>query len=354
MKTSYPPNTVRFSERTRAQGRMFAAESKKSVPGKGIYVTFFGANALYITDGEANILIDPYFSRDHFHIIDWPKKHRELYLNEGRISGCLKWLGISNLDAILLTHSHFDHSMDIGCVSRCFAGKKEYPPIYGCESVANVALGILAPKKSSELPKNDRNKRKTEFSKLCEKYNINLVKSDYDKTYQIGKGKFSIKFIEARHLPIPFAGLFLKGKINKPLIPGGDIYDYKEGEIHSIIIKHQDLGNVHIMGSANYVPGQLVRLHESDKPHAMILAAAGLVKHSHMEEFHDQVIGPCSSAKVFLSHWDSFNIPLDEDMRWKRRIDPLAPNEIDLDPYEIRKVLKKSAFLPLLKSVRVL
>jgi hypothetical protein len=245
--------------------------------------------------------------------------------------------------------------MDIGHVSRTFfAKRKVYPPIYGCESVAHVALGTLAPKESSEFSKLDRKKRVAEFRSLCKRYNIKLVNSNYEKTYPIGKGKFSVKFVKARHLefPFPLIGSLLKGKIEKPLIPGGDIYDYKEGEIHSIIIKHKDFGNILIMGSANYISGQFKRLDEKDRPRAMILAAAGLVGARKIGKYNKEVAVPCSPAKVFFSHWDNFSIPLDEDMQWMRRISLL--DEIDIDLNEIRRVFESSVFLPLLEGVKVL
>jgi Beta-lactamase superfamily domain len=349
----YPPAQVRFSSLTKEQQGTFALKSAVE-PGRGVYVTFFGANSFHVTDGITNILIDPYFSRDHyyFEVPFWPVK---LPLSPDRISGCLNRMNIPKLDAILTTHAHFDHSIDVGYVSSYFARARAathfdgnpYPPLYGCRSVANVALGSLAPEESSKFPKYNVYERKEAFASLCKKYNINVVGSSYDASFQCAD--FSVKFIEARHIKLPIeVRKELCGAVDDPLVPERDYYAYKEGEIHSLVIKHKRWGNVLIMGSANYVPGQYDRLSVEDRPNAMILGIGFLHKKDGIAQYRDNAIKPFNPGKVFLSHWDDLKTLLDEDMKW------MSHTSHD-DIYKaVSAVCRDTAFLPLLECVKVL
>jgi hypothetical protein len=263
-------------------------------------------------------------------------------------------LSIPSLDAILTTHAHFDHSIDIGFVSSCFAKAgtasrpdPTYPPLFGCKSVANVALGSLAPEESAGLPKFNVYDRDLKFASLCQKYNIRVVNSSYSQSYNVGD--FTVKFIEARHIKLPFpVRKDLNGIIEDPVIPEKDYYAYKQGEIHSLLIKHEHFGNILVAGSANYVPRQSGCLLAEDGPKAMVLGIGFLHTKDDIKQYRDNAIKPFKPEKVFFSHWDDLKTLLDEDMHW------MAETNADEIYNAASSVCNNVSFLPLLECVKVL
>ena len=77
-------------------------------PPSSIEITWFGVTTAVIETTESTILIDPYFSRPPFNTEDPTTKGHALYqeiMQAGQIDG---------LDAILVSHAHFDHIVDVG------------------------------------------------------------------------------------------------------------------------------------------------------------------------------------------------------------------------------------------------
>ncbi len=104
-----------------------------------VRMKYLGTNSLFITDGETNLLVDPYFSRPNAKPNDLDA---EIEPDAETIENALKTAGIDRVDAILVTHSHWDHSLDIAEISNYLKKPEgDYVPIYGDVSVANVALG---------------------------------------------------------------------------------------------------------------------------------------------------------------------------------------------------------------------
>ena len=97
-----------------------------------IRVTFLGVSTLLIDDGETALMTDGFFSR--------PDKKSALLgsivPDVAVIATSLERAGVQRLAAVIVGHSHYDHSMDAPEVA-----KRTGALVIGSESTANVARG---------------------------------------------------------------------------------------------------------------------------------------------------------------------------------------------------------------------
>src|SRR6185295_19924135 len=72
--------------------------------------TWLGNTGVLLRDGEHAIMVDPFFTRPPglFNML----LNRRIAPDEQLIAQWLKKLGVSHLDAVLVSHSHYDHGMD--------------------------------------------------------------------------------------------------------------------------------------------------------------------------------------------------------------------------------------------------
>lgn len=107
-------------------------------------VTWLGTTAVLLDDGQSALMVDPFFTRPPglLNLL----LNREIAPDETRIAEGLTAAGVRRLEAVLVSHTHFDHAMDAGVVARLTGA-----PLLGSPSTANVGRGAGLPEDRIEV-----------------------------------------------------------------------------------------------------------------------------------------------------------------------------------------------------------
>jgi hypothetical protein len=298
-----------------------------------VRIKFFGCNSIYITDGTTQLLIDPFFSRPRANMDFFWNRRRQIRSDPRIVEATLDHAQIQSVDAILMTHAHWDHALDIAEVWHALhPPDSDYPKIYGCDSIYHVAQGGDVPDSYFQPPVRNR-------------------------IFRIGN--FKVCFIPGKHALMPTIASqhASEGSITQRLpstnFGTARVDDYREGEISDILIEHRH-GLILNKGSANFVPGSIgsfINMHSSRvsaRPglpscpadqnrfiDVVILSCAGfntlgwvlrrsLASYDEdrrvYNNFWDEVISPTKPYLLLFSHWDEFtegrDNMLDKPPRW--------------------------------------
>lgn len=246
----------------------YAARHYAAAPApRALTATWFGTTAVLLDDGAHAIFIDPFFTR--------PPGFGRLLRNaaiepdEALIRDWLARAGVTQLSAVLVSHSHYDHSMDAGVVARLTGA-----PLAGSPSTLNVGRGAGL-----------------DAGRLVE------MRSGEPHTF----GSFEVTFVESRHAGA--SGGRPTGDILQPLAPPARFLDYKQGGTYSILVAHPQ-GRVLHHGSAGFVEGAL----DGRRADVVLLGIAMLPE---LGGYLKAVVDATGAHRVMPIHWDDFTRPLD-------------------------------------------
>jgi L-ascorbate metabolism protein UlaG (beta-lactamase superfamily) len=250
-------------------------------PGK-LRVRFLGVSTLLFDDGETAILTDGFFSR--------PAKTQVLFGKVAPdpvlIAQSLRRAGITQLSAVLVGHSHYDHAMDAPEVAR-----RTGAVLIGSPSTAQIGRGWgLA---------EDRIR----------------VAADGDS---MQFGRFRVSFIRSQHVPSAVTG----GEISAPLAPPVRAHEYREGGSYSLLIRH-GVRSLLVQESAGFVEGAL-----RGRQAEVVLLGIGLLgkqADSYRDAYWRETVTTVGARRVIPIHWDDFSLPLSQPLR------PLPPPLDDFD-----------------------
>lgn len=235
----------------------------------GVNVTWLGTAGVLVSDGRTGILIDPYVTRSGL----W-KVILGSALNPDRelVRQWVGRLGAGNIQAVVVSHSHFDHALDAP-----FFALKTGAPLMGSESTLNVGRGAGMPE-------------------------TQLVK--VEPGIPVSIGDFSLSVIESRHGPALFGKVPYPGAIEGPLVPPRPARDYKLGATYAVLISHPSGAILH-HGSAGFIPG----MYEGVHAYVVLLGIAG---RGDTQSYLAEVPARVGAGTVIPVHFDDFFHPLDE------------------------------------------
>lgn len=235
-----------------------------------VTVQWFGVTCLLIRDATSAILLDPFFTRPE----GWLPLilNRPIAPNADVIRHWLQQAGVERLDAVAVSHSHYDHVLDAGWVARHTGAT-----LLGSASTANVGRGAGLPESK-----------------------IQTIVPGQPMTF----GSFTITFIESRHGGA--TGGRPTGVIDAPLAVPAPYLAFKQGGTYSILIEHA-AGTALLNGSAGVVPGSLQSLSADT-------ALLGIALVDDNEAYLNDVVDAIGATRVMPVHWDDFSRPLDAPM----------------------------------------
>lgn len=243
-------------------------------------LTHFGAAGWSITDGSTTILLDPYLSRIRFRgrkygphdATEVPGDERPIvHMNEEpAIDTATIDARITCADYILLSHSHFNHCMDVPYIAR-----KTGAVVIGTESVASVAQNGAVPEEQTIV-----------------------VKGGEDLQFP----ELSVKVIPSLHSPLScklyrdFGSIQLQ---DEPLT----LDEYVEGGTLAYLLRIAGR-EILLFGSMNYIEREMQGL----RPDIALIASAPprLDIHDYTGRLLRAIGRP---AIVIATHWDDQGLP---------------------------------------------
>jgi L-ascorbate metabolism protein UlaG (beta-lactamase superfamily) len=241
-----------------------------------LQATFLGTTSLLFSDGKTCLLTDGFFSRPPL----WRVALGRIAPDRTAIERGMTRAGITRLDAVLVSHSHYDHALDAPEVARLGGAL-----LAGSPSSAHVARGWG----------------------LAEEQ-IRVVQSGDSLTF----GAFRVSFLPSTHaLPNLEAGT-----IDRPLVPPARASAYKDGGCFSLLIEHP-AGSLLLQSSAGFIPNGLAGVHAD----AALLSLAMLGRRSprYRLAYFEQVAGLTGARVVYPIHHDDFTRPLGDKVTFLPR-----------------------------------
>lgn len=225
--------------------------------------------SMVIEDEKTVIFIDPMFTRAG--VLNWMALSK-LRSNEALVQSVLKDNNISKVDALFISHSHFDHSIDAPIVAKLTGGI-----LYVDESSERIAKAYKDPKIKTQR-----------FQNL--------------KTIQVGD--FKITPIERVHSEIRTFGIhFLPGPV--PADFDFDFYDYNVGNTWLYYIEHPKGKIVIDQGSEPFIERLKPFTQSAD---VLIQGVANRLNDEAITDGYMNFLKP----KVFMPlHFDNFIWPFD-------------------------------------------
>lgn len=245
--------------------------SPAATDGPGVSVTWLGTAGVLVSDGQTDILIDPFVSR--YGLL---RVGLGLPLNprQDLIKQWLGRLGCTGVQVVLVSHSHYDHVLDAPYFAR-----ETGALLAGSASTLNAGRGVGLPE-------------------------TQLMPVQPGTPFRAGA--FTLRFIESRHGPALFGRVPYPGTIDQPLVPPQKASAYKLGGVYGILLEHP-AGTILHHGSAGFLSG----MYDDIRADVILL---GITGREDTGTYLGEVPEKVRPRLVIPIHFDDFFTPLDDEI----------------------------------------
>ena len=227
-----------------------------------VRVQWMGTAGLFVSDGESSFLIDPFVSR--YRVM----RVVSILPVESKIETVREWIQRLHVPAsspILLSHSHYDHALDMPNFARELGAS-----VYGSSSAMQLGIGAGLPE---------------EHLKVLTGGIVQI-------------GKFRITTRVGCHGPQLGNIELWTGDINAPVVPPVPARRYKVGNTYAFHVQHPRGSFIHQASACN-VPNGLTGL-------AASTIFLGIAARAGTHELLSPIIAQTGVTRVIPIHWDDF------------------------------------------------
>ena len=249
---------------------------------------FFGVSTLLFDDGKDQILIDGFFSRPSL----WQVLTSKLASDHTLLNRLINHYQLDRTRAVLVTHSHYDHALDLAALSQLLPNVK----VVGSPSSLHITRANTSIQASQLIPV------------------IPFQTQQY--------GRFNIIAIPSAHTPPTAVNDDLGEELTKPLELPAKFSAFKEGGSYDYFIEHQGQ-RILIKASTGYVPNQYQGLQVD----TLFLGIAQLSRQSaeYQAAYLKETLENLQPKVVIPIHWDNFFQPLDQPLVFLPRLADHVP-----------------------------
>lgn len=236
--------------------------------GSEVRASWLGTAGVYLTDGDAAFVIDPFVSRKTLFTVVFG---RVLEPDPRIVQRWIDKLHMPKGTPVLVSHSHFDHVLDAPTFATLLEGR-----LVG--SASTLAVG-----KASGLPENRRERIAPGGSTQV--------------------GSFRITALGSCHEPTAFGIVIYGGEIDESLKLPASASAYRVGDTYTYVVEHPQ-GTVVHHASPCTVPGMF----KGVKANVVFLGIAG---RANTKKILEEVVDAVGAKVVVAIHYDNFFESLD-------------------------------------------
>ncbi len=240
-----------------------------------VTATWLGVTTLLFDDGDTQLLVDGFFSRPTLNDILFD---RPVSNDAAMINYALDEFRMRRLAAIIPSHSHFDHAMDVGAIAN-----RTSASILGSGSTLQIARGAGVPEDQTTL-------------------------IETGKAYEFGR--FKVTMLTSSHASLGWRGsVVFPGSIDEPLALPQPVSAFREGSSYTIVIAHPQ-GTTIVQGSAG-MPRNALASYGAD---VIMLGVHGLesLGFDYAERYWQSIVTATGAQSVYPIHFDDLTKPFGE------------------------------------------
>jgi L-ascorbate metabolism protein UlaG (beta-lactamase superfamily) len=241
-----------------------------------IKATFLGTTTLLFDDGQTQLMIDGFLTRPPASTVVFGKVQTNPTVVDGILDRVFDHGRDMRLQAIFVTHSHYDHALDVAYIA-----ERTGAHLYGSRSTLNIGRG----------------------GGPCE---AQMTRVHPQTTWHVGA--FEVRVIKSRHSP-PTSFNPTGGMVKAPLHQPARYLAYAEEVTFDFLITHCG-HSILVKASANFSAA-------APEADVLFLSTSQLARQSDdfMNDFYAQTVARARPSLLVPLHWDDFFEPLTGHLR---------------------------------------